>query len=104
MPLETTPFDAAQHLDTPESQIELINDALVSGDANYLKVALGTVARARGMTNVSQQAGVTRASLYKALSEEGDPRLSTLLGVLSALNVQMTARSTDPILENSDPG
>lgn len=51
---------------------------------------LAVIARARGMTEVARGAGVTREALYKALSENGDPRLSTLLGVLKSLGVKLT--------------
>jgi probable addiction module antidote protein len=85
-------FDAARYLTSPESQTELLNDALASGDAGYIANTLGVIARARGMTNVARQAGVTREALYKALSETGDPRLTTLLGVARALGVTLTAR------------
>ncbi|UVK43281.1 putative addiction module antidote protein [Mesorhizobium sp. AR07] len=90
MPLETTPFDAAEYLDTPEAQAELLADAFASGDTGYIANALGIVARARGMTSVAKEAGVTREALYRALSPEGDPRLSTLLGVVRALGVTLT--------------
>jgi probable addiction module antidote protein len=90
MPLETLPFDAAKYLASPQSQAELIADALESGDAVYIAAALGVVARARGMAEVAREAGVTRASLYKALSENGDPQLTTLLGVMKALGLKLT--------------
>ncbi|MGO9770583.1 MAG: addiction module antidote protein [Roseiarcus sp.] len=90
MPLETLPFDAAKYLATPQSQAELIADALESGEAAYIAAALGVVARARGMAEVAREAGVTRASLYKALSESGDPQLTTLLGVIKALGLKLT--------------
>ena len=89
---KTEPFDAARYLTSPESQAELLNDALASGDAGYVANALGIIARARGMTEVAREAGVTREALYKALSENGDPRLTTLLGVARALGVTLTAR------------
>ena len=89
--VKTEPFDAARYLTAPESQAELLNDALASGDAGYVAQTLGVVARARGMTEVARQAGVTREALYKALSENGDPRLTTLLGVARALGVTLTA-------------
>jgi probable addiction module antidote protein len=53
--------------------------------------ALGVIARARGMSEVAREAGVTREALYRALSESGDPRLTTLLGVARALGVSFTA-------------
>ncbi|OBZ93176.1 addiction module antitoxin [Pararhizobium polonicum] len=90
MAIETLPFDAAQYLDTAESQAELLSDAFETGDPAYITAALGVVARARGMTQVAKDAGVTREALYKALSAEGDPKLSTLLGVVKALGVSLT--------------
>jgi len=90
------PFDAAIYLTSPESQAELLNDALASGDACYVAKALGVIARARGMTEIAREAGVTREALYKALSEDGDPRLTTLLGVVRALGVKLSAR-VDPV-------
>lgn len=89
--VKTEPFDAARYLTSPEVQEELLNDALASGDASYVGHALGVIARARGMTEVAREAGVTREALYKALSENGDPRLTTLLGVARALGVTLTA-------------
>lgn len=93
MAIETTPFDAAEILDDPASQAELLADAFESGNATYIAQALGVVARARGMSEIAREAGVTREALYKALSERGDPKLSTLLGVARALGVKLTATS-----------
>jgi probable addiction module antidote protein len=90
MTLETLPFDAAKYLATLQSQTELIADALESGEAAYIAAALGGVARARGMAEVAREAGGARASLYKALSENDDPRLTTLLGVIRALGLKLT--------------
>lgn len=88
---KTKPFDAAEYLDDAESQTELLSDAFESGDAGYIAHALGVVARARGMSHVAREAGVTREALYKALSDDGDPKLSTLLGVTKALGVKLKA-------------
>ncbi len=96
MAIETTPFDAAEYLGDPESQAELVNDAFESGDPHYIAHALGIIARARGMTQLSKDSGVTREALYKALSKDGDPRLSTLTSVLSALGVKVRADMTVP--------
>jgi probable addiction module antidote protein len=89
--MKTTKFDPAEHLDTEEVQAELISEALETGDAKFIAHAIGTVARARGMTKLSKDSGVTRESLYRALSAEGDPRLSTLTSVLSALGIELRA-------------
>ena len=87
--MKTIPFDPADYLDTPESQQELLADAAESGDPRYIAAALGAIARARGMSKVAKAAGVTREALYRALSEDGDPRLSTLLGVARALGLRL---------------
>jgi probable addiction module antidote protein len=92
MTMKTIPFDAAEYLDDPQSQAELLADAFESGDATYIAHALGVVARARGMTSIAKEAGVTREALYRSLSESGDPRLSTLIGVMKALGMQLSAK------------
>jgi probable addiction module antidote protein len=84
-------FDAARYSGGKEAQAGLLNGALASGNAAYVAQALGVIARARGMAAVAREAGVTREALYKSLSEDGDPRLTTLLGVLPALGVTLHA-------------
>lgn len=91
MPLETFPFDAAEYLDDEQGQAEFLAEAFEAGDPVFIANALGVVARARGMTGVAKEAGVTREALYKALSDRGDPKLSTLLGVVRALGMKITA-------------
>lgn len=82
--------DAAAYLARPGAESALLADAVKSGDPHYLAIALGTIARVRGMSGVAKQAGVTREALYKALSAGGDPRLSTFLGVIRALGLELT--------------
>lgn len=89
MPLETTKFDVQDYLKTPEQQVAYIEAALEEGDPAFLAKALGDVARARGMAQVARDAGVTREALYRALSAKGDPRLSTLFGVLKSLGLKL---------------
>lgn len=90
--MKTVPFDAAEHLTSARAQRELLVDALETGDASYIAAALGAVARARGMAKIAEAAGLTRASLYKALSPAGDPQLTTLLGVLNAMGFRLTIK------------
>ena len=92
--LKTLPFDPADYLTTIESQAMLLEDAFASGDATYITNALGIVARARGMSQVARDAGVTREALYKALTATGDPKLSTLLGVAKALGFRLGLTQT----------
>jgi probable addiction module antidote protein len=76
--------------DTPEAIAAYLDAAFEDGDPRVITHALGNVARAKGMTQVAQEAGVTRAGLYKALDAEGDPRLTTLLGVLKSLGLALS--------------
>ncbi|WP_180898518.1 addiction module antidote protein [Martelella soudanensis] len=89
---ELTPFDAAGYLETPEDIAFYLEAVLEDGDPALIAAALGDVARSKGMSAVSRRAGVTREALYKALSENGDPKLSTLIGVLKALGLQLAVR------------
>jgi probable addiction module antidote protein len=90
--VKTIPFDAAPFFTSLEAQRDLLDDAVDSGNAAYIANALGVIAKARGMTAVAREAGVTREGLYKALSEDGDPRLTTPLGVVRALGLKLSAR------------
>lgn len=90
--VKTTRFDVAEYLDTPERQAEYISAALESGDAAFVRDAVGIVARARGMSDIARAAGLNRESLYKALGEKGNPEFGTMLGVLRALGLELAAR------------
>lgn len=90
MPLKTTPFDPARYLGSHRAQAELLTDAIDSRDAGYIVAALGVIARAKGMSEVASEAGITREALCKSLSAEGDPRLTTLLGVTKALGIKLS--------------
>lgn len=95
MTIKTTPFDAAKYLTDPEDHEELLAEAFESGNEDFIKVALATVARARGMAATAQDASMTRPGLYKSLSEAGDPKLSTLLSLVKALGYQVTIRKAE---------
>ena len=85
-------LDVSEFIDTPEAEATLLADAFDSGDIGYITHALGIIARARGMTQVARDAGVTREALYKAFGGSGDPKLSTLLGVMKALGVRISVQ------------
>ena len=97
-----TSINALENRSDALSQEKLINDAFESGDPRHIAHALGIIARARGMTQVSRDAGVSRRALYKALSKDGDPRLSTLTGVLLALGVKISVDIAPPPVTLSD--
>lgn len=88
---DLTRFDASEFLGSRESEAFILSDALASGDRAYIANALGTIARARGMTRIAEEAGITREALYRSLSAAGDPKLSTLLGVIAALGMRLHA-------------
>ncbi len=90
MPLETTRFDIQDHLRTAEDRLLYLEAAFDDGDPALIAHALGDVARTVGMTSIAKEAGVTREALYKALSETGDPRLSTFFGVIKALGLKIS--------------
>jgi probable addiction module antidote protein len=96
MTVKTRPFDPAAYLDTPEAIAAYMTEALDSNDPGFIADALGVIARARGMTQVAREAGLSRESLYRTLSPEGNPELGTLLRVLTVLGLQLTVRPTQP--------
>jgi probable addiction module antidote protein/putative addiction module killer protein len=89
---KTTRFDAADYLDTEERQVAYIAAALESGDADFVRDALGLVARARGMGGIAKKAGLNRESLYKALGETGNPEFGTVMRIVRALGLTLSAR------------
>lgn len=95
MATKTVPFDAADILDDAESQADLLADAFESGDASYIANALGVVARARGMAGVAKESGLSREALYRSLSKDGDPRLTTLLSAMRAMGLQLSVKPLD---------
>src|SRR5215475_11994558 len=88
---KTTRFDAADYLDTEERQVAYIAAALESGDADFVRDALGIVARARGMGGIARKAGLNRESLYKALGETGNPEFGTVMRIVRALGLTLSA-------------
>lgn len=93
MALKTRPFDAAEYLDDDETIQAYLEAALGTSDAAFIAQALGTVARARGMSQIAKESGLSRESLYKALSDEGNPEFGTVLKVLQALGLKLSIKS-----------
>ena len=89
MSLKTTRFDASEYLDSPEAIAEFLADAFESQHLGVIVSALGAVARAKGMTELAREAGVSRQSLYRSLSEDGRPEFATVLKVLAAVGVTL---------------
>lgn len=102
----TTRYDVAEHLRTPEDMAAYLEACLdeSNGDAAFVAKALGDIARAKGMAQVARDAGLSRESLYKALSGERAPGFDTVLKVLRALDLRFHAEATNCAQSQSDKG
>lgn len=90
---KTTKYDVAEYLRTPEEMAAYLEACLeeANGDAAFVAKALGNIARTKGMSQVARDAGLSRESLYKALSGERSPGFDTILKVVSALGLRLHA-------------
>ena len=91
----TTRYDIAEHLRTPEEMAAYLAACFeeAGSDAAFIAKAIGDIARARGMSQVARDAGVSRESLYKALSGERVPNFDTILKVIGALGLKLNAQA-----------
>jgi probable addiction module antidote protein len=91
----TTRYDVAEHLRSPEEMAAYLEACLeeAGDDAGFIAKALGDIARAKGMAQVARDAGLSRESLYKALSGERSPGFDTVLKVVNALGLKLRAES-----------
>src|SRR3954463_11902342 len=92
---KTNRYDVAEHLRTPEEMAAHLEACLeeANGDASFIAKALGDIARAKGMAQVAKDSGLSRESLYKALSGERVPTFDTILKVVSALGLSLHAKA-----------
>jgi probable addiction module antidote protein len=89
--MEIKKFDPAEYLDSDEAVAAYMTEALETGDPAFVADALGVVARARGMSEVARRAGLSRESLYRALSPDGNPEFATVMRVMQALGLELSA-------------
>ncbi len=89
MSIETRPFDPAAYLDSPEVMLAYLDGAFADGDASEIADALGVVARARGMSQLAEETGLSRQALYRALSSDGNPEFAAVLKVIRALGFRL---------------
>jgi probable addiction module antidote protein len=94
--ITTTRYDVSEHLRTPKEMAAYLEACLeeADGDAAFIAKALGDIARARGMAQVARDAGLSRESLYKALSGERSPDFDTILKVVDALGLTLHAEAS----------
>jgi len=93
MSSELHTFDVAKYLDNNEVIAEYLSQILEDGDLNELLVAIGDIARAKGMTQIAKDTGLGRESLYKTFSENSKPRFDTIVKVLDSFGVKLQARA-----------
>ena len=91
--METSRFDVADYLDSNEMIAEYLNAVLAEGDDSDVVAAIGHIAKAIGMTKIAQETGLSRPSLYKALSDGSKPQFETIMKVLRAIGGQLQIRS-----------
>lgn len=85
-------YDPAAALESEEAIAVFLSDALETGDTAYIARAMGVVARAKGMTQLARETGLSREQLYRSFSEQGNPTLKTMLAVTRAFGLNLTAR------------
>ena len=103
---KTSRYDVAEHLRTPEEMAAYLEACLeeANGDAAFIAKALGDIARAKGMTQVARDAGLSRESLYKALSGERSPGFDTILKVIGGLGLKLHAEAVHVNNAMAQPG
>lgn len=87
-----TAYDPAEDLDSDEAIAVFMAEAFHTNDAGYIAHALGVVARAKGMTQIADQTGLSREQLYRSFSTNGNPTLKSTLAVMKALGLELTAK------------
>lgn len=87
----TFPWNVEDYLESTEDMAAYLEAALEEGDSALVAAAIGDIARAKGMTQIAQDTGLGRESLYKALSSEGNPEFATVLKVIQALGLRLRA-------------
>lgn len=92
--IKTTKYDVAEYLNTPEEMAAYLEACLeeANGDAAFVAKALGNIARAKGMSEIARETGLSRESLYKSLSGERSPSFETVLKVIGALGLKIHAK------------
>jgi probable addiction module antidote protein len=90
----TRPYDSAEYLDSDKAVSAYMEEALETDDPAFIAHALGTIARARGMSKVAKKAGLSRESLYKALGPDGNPEFGTVMRVMNALGLKFSVTAT----------
>lgn len=96
MALKTLPWDSAALLETEDDMAAYLDACLEENDPALITAALGVIARAKGMSQLARDTGLSRESLYRALSSEGNPEFATVLKVVQSLGIKLHAAPLSP--------
>lgn len=96
-----TDFDMSEYLDSNEAIAEYLSQVLEEGDQTEFLRAMGYIAKAKGMTQIAQETGLGRTSLYKTFQENAEPKFSTVLKIMKSLGLSLHADAMQTVNENS---
>src|SRR6516162_9173531 len=94
---KSKPFDASEHLESDEDIAAFMSEAISTDDIETVVRAIGVIAKARGMSQIAKETGLSRESLYRSLSGEGSPRFETIVLVLKALGFRLNVEPADEV-------
>jgi probable addiction module antidote protein len=95
-PEKTTVWDMAEHINTKEDVIGILEAALEENDTEFLFRVIGDIARSKGMVQIAKELNLARESLYRSLSQDGNPSFNTIVKVLDNLGFQLSIRQKVP--------
>ena len=95
-PEKTTVWDMAEHINTKEDVIGILEAALEENDTALLLAVIGDIARSKGMAQIAKELNLARESLYRSLSQDGNPSFDTVAKVLDSLGFQLSVRQKVP--------
>lgn len=95
MATEFLPYDTSEYLDSPEAIEAYLREAFATGDAGLIQLAVGNVAKARGMSFVAERAGMSRTSLYRAFQQSSQPSFKTVLNVMRSLGYSLEPQQVE---------
>lgn len=96
MTTEIKPFDPVAHIQTAEDLVRYLDTVLEYKDPEFLKSSLRRLSETEGMTRLAEKVGMSRQGLYKALSDDGDPKLSTVMKILDSLGLRISLIPVTP--------
>ncbi|MDR0320930.1 MAG: putative addiction module antidote protein [Treponema sp.] len=95
-PVKTTLWDMAEHINTKEDVIGILEAALEENDTEFLFRVIGDIARSKGMAQIAKELNLARESLYRSLSQDGNPSFNTVVKVLNNLGFQLSIKQKIP--------